>query len=150
MAKIVNQIRDIEVIEGELKNAVAGLLSFPVSEDKIIQLPTTFVYLDKNIYIFFEDDAELFDEIELNTNLTFSVVKTEKGKKRNDLSFNPVYRFVAVKLTGLNKKIDELKALDDLNKIYSDKYLKGEVKSNFKKIIMIDSEEIQGTEEIGG
>lgn len=150
MAKIVNQIRDIEVIEGELKNAIAGLLSFSVSEDKIIQLPATFVYLDKNIYIFFDDDSELYDTIGLNTELSFSVIKTEKGKKSAELNFIPVYKFISVKLVGLAKKIDEAKSIDELNKAFAAKYYKSEIHFKYSKIIMIDTEEIQANEEIGG
>lgn len=150
MAKIVNQIRDIEIIEGELKNAIAGLLSFSISEEKIVQIPTTFVYLDKNIYVFFDDDSELYDSLEINTELTFSVIKTEKGKKSADLNFVPVYRFVSVKLAGLAKKMDEPKVIDELNKSFSAKYSKNELNTKFKKIVMIDTEEIQASEEIGG
>ena len=150
MTKIVNQIRDINIIEGELKNAIAGLLSFTVSEDKIIQIPSTFIYLDKNIYIFFDEDSEIYETLEIDTPLSFSVIKTEKGKKTAELNFTPVYKFVSVKLNGLNKKIDDAKTIDELNRAYSAKYYKNEAGNKYIKIIMIDTEEIQAAEEIGG
>lgn len=150
MTKIINQIRDIETIENELKNAIAGVLSFLVSDEKVVQMPTTFIYLDKNVYVFFDEDSELFDEIGQNTVMNFSIVKTEKGKKNPDLNFVPVYKFISVKLIGMNKKIDEAKIIDDLNKAYTAKYLKNEMQDKYTKILMIDTEEIQATEEIGG
>jgi nitroimidazol reductase NimA-like FMN-containing flavoprotein (pyridoxamine 5'-phosphate oxidase superfamily) len=150
MSKIVNQIRNMEIIEAELKNAVAGLLSFSVSEDKIAQIPSTFIYLDKNIYLFFEEESELYDSLEINSLLSFSVIKSEKGKKSAELNFTPVYRFISVKLVGLTKKIDDLKLIDELNKALAAKYYKNEPELKYKNIIMIDTEEIQASEEIGG
>jgi hypothetical protein len=150
MAKVINQIRDIEIIENELKTAIAGLLSYPVTDEKITQFPTTFVYLDKNVYIFFEDESELYDQIHADALSTFSVIKTEKGKKSAEVSFVPAYKFIAVKLFGINKKIEEQKTIDDLNKLYVEKYLKSDLKKKYKKILMIDTEEIQASEEIGG
>jgi len=52
MQRFTNQIRDLELIESELKNTSVGVLALYIDDEKTIQYPTTFLYRDKNIYIF--------------------------------------------------------------------------------------------------
>jgi len=150
MSKIINQIRDIEIIENELKASVAGLLSLRLSNDNRLLIPSTYVYLDKNIYVFFEDESEIFDKINLNSTIVFSLIKEEKALPVAELDFVPVYKYLSVKLTGPAKFVEEAKTIEELNKIYSQKYVKSEEKTSYKKILMIDTEEIQASEETGG
>lgn len=152
MKKIVTQIRDIEVIEKELKASTSGVLALVLKNDKLTQFATTFLYLNKNIYIYFADESEQFENIHFDSNVSFTIIKNEKVKKTKNI--NPTYGFLTINILGKIKYVDDQKIIDDLRQNYLLKYKKikeGEFDlSPLKKIIVIDSEEIHAVEEIGG
>ncbi|MHB1686596.1 MAG: hypothetical protein ACYCVH_04385 [Ignavibacteriaceae bacterium] len=154
MRKIVQPIRNLETIEEELKNSISGVLSFYAQEEKIVQLAVTYIYLDKNVYIFFPGDDELFDKINLEVKASFTVLRNSKSKKRNVSEIVSPYCFLSVSIKGFLKRVDEQKLMDDLVKNYLKKYMK-EITENadlsgLDKAFFIDTEEIQAFEETGG
>ena len=154
MHKIVNQIRDLELIEKELSSNPVGVLALLLDSEKVVQIATTFIYQDKNIFIFLDDDDELYDKIQFDTNVTFTILKYGKLKKTKDMEFEPTYDLFSISLAGIIKKIDEIKLFEELQKKYVAKYKKntdGEIDlSILNRVVIIDSEEIQAFEETGG
>lgn len=154
MQKRINQIRDLKVIEHGLDNNFAGVLSFYGGEENITHFPLTFIYLDKNIYLFFKADDELYEKFPYDNMAIFTTIKSEKGKKVDNAEFDVVYRFFSVTIKGIIKKVDDTKIIEDIKKRYLKKYSsknEGEINLDyFKKLVMIDTEEIQAIEEYGG
>ena len=81
MQRVTNEIRDLEPIESELKHTSVGVLALYIDDEKTIQYPTTFLYRDKNIYIFFKNSDELYESIKYNSSASFTVIREEKSKK---------------------------------------------------------------------
>jgi len=154
MQRIINQIRDLELIESELHESSVGVLALYIDDEKTIQYPTTFLYRDKNIYIFFKNDDELYESIKYNSSASFTVIKQEKAKRGKKLDFIPTYQMFSITLNGLVRKVDEEKTMSNLRQEYLAKYSK---KSETTKrtpalanAIIMDSDEIHAQEEIGG
>lgn len=57
------------------------MLAFNVDGEKVIQLLTTFLYLDKNIYFFLDKEDEIYEKLNLNSLASFTIIKDEKLKK---------------------------------------------------------------------
>ena len=152
MRKIITQIRDIEIIEKELAACPAGIVALMLNNDKLYQFTTPYLYLDKNIYIFFEDESELFQNLHFDSNVSFTIIKNEKVKKIKN--FTPTYGILSINILGKIKIVDDQKIMEDVRQHYLSKYkknLEGEFDLTFlKKIIVIDTEEIHAAEEIGG
>jgi nitroimidazol reductase NimA-like FMN-containing flavoprotein (pyridoxamine 5'-phosphate oxidase superfamily) len=155
MQRVTNQIRDLELIESELKHTSVGVLALYIDDEKTIQFPTTFLYRDKNIYIFFKNDDELYQSIKYNSSASFTVIKQEKVKRGKKLDFTPTYQMFSITLNGLLRKVDEEKTMDNLRHEYLAKYSKKTetVRKNISALasaIIMDSDEIHAQEEIGG
>ncbi len=154
MRRTVIQVRDIESIERELNSNPAGALAFCADSESIVQLATTFVYHDKNIYVFFEEDSELFEKIPFESIVKFTVIKPAKPRKTKEIEFDPSYHIFSISVTGPVRKVEEQKQIDDVRQLYIKKYKKeAQEKIDFSLIsrpIIIDSEEIQAFEETGG
>jgi nitroimidazol reductase NimA-like FMN-containing flavoprotein (pyridoxamine 5'-phosphate oxidase superfamily) len=154
MNRIIKQIRDIEVIEKELNSSGAGVLAVQCEDEELLQIATTFLYRDKNLYIFFEDD-ELFNSIIFNSNVSFTILKEEKLRDNKKAGYQPTYKYFSISISGVIKKIEDSKIVEDLKRSYVKKYSKKKdgTKLDFtvnNKLTMIDSEEIKAIEETGG
>ncbi len=165
MNRVIKQIRDLEVIEKELVGNKGGVIALRVEDDKLVQIPTPFLYKDKNIFIFFNGEDELYENIQFNTNVTFTIIREEKVRKSKKAAFNPSYSFFATTVSGVIKKIEDAKIIEELKLSYAAKYSTkparpesgqgGESGSelDFTAIstaVMIDTEEIKAIEETGG
>lgn len=146
MQKKIVQIKEINVIEGELNSAPVGVLAFR-NEDKIIQRTRTFIYLDKNIYILFAQGEEEFRKIKHGWSTSFLVIRNLNS---GEGTVNP-YKILSITVTGKLKIIDEQKTFEEISKSFFKKYpgVKGK-KNGFSGAVMIDTEEIQAYEESGG
>lgn len=155
MNRIVKQIRDIKKIEKELKENLAGVMALHLGEDKYEQIAMPFLYKDKNIFLFFNRNDELYEDILFDSHVSFTIVKNVKVRKTKKDGFIPSYHFCATKISGLIRKIDDPKSIEELKKSYAEKY-SGQTNKNeldfkiIEKIAVIDTEEINATEEIGG
>lgn len=155
MQKQITQIRDLEIIEKELNSNDAGILAVLTDEDQVIQLPTNYLYMDKNIYVFFNDEEELFNSIKFDHLASFAVIRPGENRKSSKSKNPPIYHFVAITISGMLRKVDDTKLIDDLKKNYikkySDKLAQEEIEfSGTERIVIIDTEEIQAVEVIGG
>lgn len=155
MQRIVTQIRDLEIIENELKNTMIGVLALHLDDEKTVQFPTTFLYRDKNIYIFFKNDDELYQSIKYNLAASFTIIKQEKIKRSKKEEFIPTYQLFSITLNGLVRKVDEEKTMVSLRQEYLNKYSKKteQLKEGLHSLaaaIIMDSDEIHAQEEIGG
>lgn len=157
MKKVVTQIRDLEQIENELNNSLTGVLALIIEGDKIIQIATTFLYQDKNIYFFFNENDEIFESVKFESNVSFTILKNDEikgGKKALKNDFTPTYYMFSISISGEIKVVDDDKSIANLKKNYLKKYSSksDEKEKNLKltKVVFIDSEEIQAYEEFGG
>lgn len=110
-------IRDIQEIEKDINEAFSGVVSMLLDSDKIYQIPTNFVYLDKNIFIYLDKNEEVFESIKFNSPASFSIIKTEKqgGKEIT-------YRLKSVTINGEIRIVDEPKVIDQIKENYKKKY----------------------------
>lgn len=155
MQRIVNQIRDLGLIESELHKMAVGVLALYVDDEKTIQFPTTFLYRDKNIFIFFKNDDELYESIKYNSSASFTIIKQEKIKRGKKLEFNPTYQMFSITLNGLVRKVEDEKIMINLRHEYLAKYDKKTEATRrtvpaLTNAIIMDSDEIHAQEEVGG
>lgn len=155
MRRIIKQIRNIEKIEKELVENYAGVIALNLTEDRTEQLPTPFLYKDKNVFLFFTHNDELYEDIQFDTLVSFTIVRNVRVRKINKADFIPSYHFYATKISGTIRNIDDPKTIEELKKSYAEKYSwkTDKNKLDFKvieKIAVIDTEEINAVEEIGG
>ncbi len=155
MNRIIKQIRDIKKIENELTENSAGVVVLHLGEEKYEQISTPFLYKDKNIFLFFNNNDELYDDIQFDTFVSFTILRNLTVKKAKKTGFNPSYHFCATRISGSIRQVDDPKTIEELKKSYAEKYSGKSNKSelDFKvieKIAVIDTEEINAIEEIGG
>ena len=154
MRKFVLQVRDLDLIEEELKSNPAGVFALGLENEKVVQVATTFLYLDKNIYIFFNEEDEFYDSIQFDAGVTFTILRYGNTDKSKSVDFDPTYNLFSISIKGIVKKVEEIKLIEDLRKNYINKYQKSnEGKIDYSilaKVILIDTEEIQAVEETGG
>lgn len=155
MQRIINQIRDLELIENELHEALVGVLALYIDDDKTIQYPTTFLYRDKNVYIFFKQDDEIYESVKYNSSASFTIIRQEKIKRGKRIDFAPTYQLFSITLNGVVRKVDEEKSMTILRQEYLLKYSKktDTARKNLPELaaaIIMDSDEIHAQEEFGG
>ncbi|MEJ2613754.1 MAG: hypothetical protein P8Z35_02255 [Ignavibacteriaceae bacterium] len=138
------QIRDLELIEKELSENFVGVLAVTLKNEKVVQTATTFIYMDKNIYIFFNNESEIYDDINLDINGSFIILKNES---LNENTVNK-YRLMSISISGAVKKVEELKLLDEIKKNYAKKYPEdNENLLSLNKALIIDTDEILAFDE---
>jgi len=155
MKREITQIRDLELMESELVSAKVGVLAMHGQDDKILQLPMTFYYKDKNIFLFFEEDNDLFETLQFNTNVIFTIYKERKVRTSKKSEYKATYKFLIISIYGVIKKIEDSKSTEELKNFYAEKYsgkksLQGLDYSLINKAVLIDTEEIKAVEESGG
>lgn len=136
------QIRDITIIEKELLSNYIGMISFLRKEDRIMHVPVTYIYYDKNIYLFFKEEDEILGSIPFGSLIKFTIIKDNKSKADSLL-----YKMLNVSVSGLVKFVDDLKQLEELQKSYNKKYKAKD--SKLLKIFMIDTQEFLAFEYTG-
>lgn len=146
MERKISQIRDIKVIEKELFENPIGVLALTVNE-KIIQTAVTFIYQDKNIYIFFKEGNEVYENASLENNGSFMILKSLSTTNP------PEYHVISISISGQIKKVEDNKTLNDLRKIYLEKYSKNndnsDLHSGLSVSLFIDTEEFLAFDEKG-
>lgn len=155
MKRIITQIKNIERIEKELNNNYAGVIALQLGEERFVQIPTPYLYKDKNVFLFFTHNDEIYDQIQFDSNVAFTIVRDIKVNKKRKNDPTASYHFCATKISGIVRKVDDMKFVEELKKSYADKYSAKTDKKNldFKvidKVVVIDTEEINSIEEIGG
>ena len=139
-------IKEIRIIENELKNNYLGVLSYSVDEDKINQVPVTYLYLDKNIYLLLKEDDERVGAIKYGVPVFFTIVKNETPKAAIKLSL--LYKSSVITISGSIKIVDEPKTIEEIRNGYRTKYNYQNI-SEITKISMIDTQEFKAFEYSG-
>jgi len=154
MKKMVTQIRDLQHIEKELHTNPAGVLALNLKDEEIIQIATTFLYQDKNVYFFLDNNDELYENLKFETAVSFVIVRNERPMKNSKTDFIPVYSILSISIAGHIKKVDDNKLLTSIRKNYLKKYSsksdEKEKSLKLNRVVFIDTEEIQAFEEMGG
>lgn len=153
MLKYVKQIRELDVIEKELNNIDAGFFAFSSEEgEKIIHFPSTFLYRDKNIYLFILNE-DIMAQVTFGASAIFSTIRTDKLKK-NKKDTDHKYEFLSISVKGPIKKVDDPKTFEEVKGRYLEKYSADSALEDetllMDSLVLIDSEELQAIEEKGG
>lgn len=154
MKRKVNQVRDLAIIEKELETAEVGALAFSDVKEKVVQFVTPFIYVDKNIYVYLDGTDEIYEKMVFENSVSFTIFKNNSRTEDPDLEFPPSYRFLQITVNGTVKKIEETKTIEEIHKIYLQKYpVKANNEENSlysgEKLIIVDTEEIQASENYG-
>jgi len=149
MQKKITTIRNLELIEKELNSATAGVISLSLQMTKFVQFATNFVYQDKNIFIFI-DDEELLKSIKFDSLSRFTVLNQKTTDKKED----SIYNLSSILVTGNLKEAEEKKVINDITQTYIQKYsgkliLPENKTDSIGTLIFVDSEELLAFEEIG-
>lgn len=155
MKRIIKQVRNIDKIEKELVDNYAGVIALNLTDERFEQLSMPFLYKDKNIFLFFSHDDELYEDIQFDSYVSFTILRIVKGRRTKKKDFVPSYHFCATKISGSIRKIEDSRTIEELKIAYAKKYSTKANKNelNFtaiEKIVVIDTEEINAIEEIGG
>jgi len=148
----VRKIRQLDIIEKELDSIHSGVITLPLEED-FEQIATSFVYHDKNIYLFIQD-KELYDDLKFGSLAKFTAIKESKFDKKSKSADENIYRLFYISVNGVLKSVNEKKLRDNIKQNFIQKYsgqlIESEGKSkSFSKLVFIDSEELVAIEETG-
>ena len=148
----VNTIRNLEVIEKELNSISSGVIVLPLEED-FEQIATNFVYNNKNIYVFIQNN-ELYANLKLDSIAKFTAIKDSRLGKKIDKDKEYLYSLFYISVSGIIKNVREKKLIDNIRQSYIQKYsgklIESDSKSkSFSRLVCIDSEELTATEETG-
>ena len=154
MNKTINQIKDVELIEKELNQTASGVLAFYSKAETVVQDAVNFLYKDKNIFIFFDDDDEYYEKISLDSSVSFTTIRNGSLKHVENPQQSSLYYLFSVTINGIIKTVDDKKLVNFLLTNYSQKFTPASIKEpddpqKPERILYIDSEEIQAFEEIG-
>jgi nitroimidazol reductase NimA-like FMN-containing flavoprotein (pyridoxamine 5'-phosphate oxidase superfamily) len=140
------QIRDIKIIEKEMETNYIGVLSYALEGDNLNQIPVTYIYRDKNVYLLFKPDDEELGEIIFNTHVCFTIIINEIPKEVPVIPL--LYKTFSITINGPVKIVDEQKIIEELQAGYKSKY-NYENTAGLSKIIMIDTQEFKAYEYSG-
>ena len=149
MQKKITTIRNLELVEKELNSANAGVISLSLQKTKFVQFATNFVYQDKNIFIFI-DNEELLRSIKFDSLSRFTVL----NQKTTDEKEESIYRLFSILVTGNLREVEEKKVINDITQTYIQKYsgkliLPDDKIASMGTLVFVDSEELLAFEEIG-
>lgn len=149
MQKKITTIRNLELVEKELNLATAGVISLSLQNTEFVQFATNFVYQDKNIFIFI-DDEELLRSIKFDSLSRFTVL----NQKTTDEKEESIYGLFSILVTGNLREAEEKKVINDITQTYIQKYsgeliLPDDKSASMGKLVFVDSEELLAFEEIG-
>ena len=151
MKKKIAQVRDITEIEKQLTQTQTGVLCIHLSNEKLLQIACNFIYLDKNIYTYFDRTDELFEFIKYGCSASFSISSSEKPNLK---SKEFTYKLSYTTINGEIKDIDDPKLKEQINELYRLKYSKiisaNDYKVNDNLIpLLLDTNEIKSLVEEG-
>lgn len=146
------KIRRLDIIEKELDSITSGVIALPLEED-FEQIATSFVYHNKNIYLFIQD-KELYNDLKFGSQAKFTAIKEAKFDNKSKSTDGEFYRLFYISVNGVLKNVEEKRLRDNIIQNYIQKYsgqlIESEGKSkSFSKLVFIDSEELVATEETG-
>lgn len=145
MKSRITQIRDMSLIEKELKDGKAGVLSFISPDEDLVQSVVPFLYLDKNIYLFFEESNETFLSINFDSSVSFAVINAEGAEKTSKAKG---CKLLQILCRGIIRRVEEARTAEEVYSQYLNKYFAdsdGEEPYIGMRAAFIDTEEIQAS-----
>jgi nitroimidazol reductase NimA-like FMN-containing flavoprotein (pyridoxamine 5'-phosphate oxidase superfamily) len=137
MKRKITHIRDLELIEKELSESQVGVFAVTTNREKVIQIATTFVYLYKNIYVFFNEENEIYKGVNLESSSSFIIFQ--------DRVLNGKSYATSISISGLVKKVEDNRTMTEIKNNYLQKYAKPidlfDKDASNLKALFIDSEE---------
>jgi hypothetical protein len=153
MDKSFTALKDIAKIEEELTSNYAGVLALNIGEERLIQVPCTFLYYHKNVFAALQEEDDLLEKVVFETEANFTVLRSEKIKHRKDQNQKASYKIVSVSLNGILKRPEDSKITDEIKDLFALKYTGIERKEEDLipvRFVMLDTLEIKALEEVGG
>ena len=153
MNKKIKILRDLSLVEKELSSIQSGVLAVTLQKDAFTQFATNFVYQNKNIFVFI-DNEELLRTIKFDSPAKFTIIKEKNTTKELLNENNPYYRLFYIVISGLFREVEEKKVLNDVIQSYIQKY-SGKLILDKKetalpgKLYFVDSEELLAFDEVG-
>jgi uncharacterized Rmd1/YagE family protein len=125
------------------------VISLSLQNTEFVQFATNFVYQDKNVFIFI-DDEELLRSIKFDSLSRFTVL----NQKTTDEKEESIYGLFSILVTGNLREAEEKKVINDITQAYIQKYsgeliLPDDKSASMGKLVFVDSEELLAFEEIG-
>ena len=153
MNRKTKTIRDLSLVERELSTTQAGVISISLLKDGFAQFATNFVYQDKNIFVYLNND-ELLKNIKLDALAKFTILKDKNVTKELTEKQDPIYCLFSIVVTGLIREAEEKKTINEIDQSFIEKYsgkllLPGKESYANGKLLFIDSEELLAFDEIG-
>jgi hypothetical protein len=153
MNKKIKVIRDLSLVEKELSSAQGGVISITLQKDSFVQFATIFVYQNKNIFFYLENE-ELLRTIKLDSPAKFTILNDKNVTKELIEKIAPLYRLFSIVVTGVVREVEEKKTIRDIDQSFIEKYsgklLLSEKETQTKgKLLVVDSEELLAYDELG-
>ncbi len=153
MNKKIKVIRDLSLVEKELSSAQGGVISITLQKDSFAQFATIFVYQNKNIFFYLENE-ELLRTIKLDSPAKFTILNDKNVTKELIEKKDPLYRLFSIVVTGVVREVEEKKTIRDIDQSFIEKYsgklLLSEKETQTKgKLLVVDSEELLAYDELG-
>jgi hypothetical protein len=153
MNKKIKVIRDLSLVEKELSSAQGGVISITLQKDSFAQFATIFVYQNKNIFFYLENE-ELLRTIKLDSPVKFTILNDKNVTKELIEKNDPLYRLFSIVVTGVVREVEEKKTIRDIDQSFIEKYsgklLLSEKETQTKgKLLVVDSEELLAYDELG-
>jgi|AP12_2_1047962.scaffolds.fasta_scaffold14331_2 shikimate kinase len=153
MNKKFKVIRDLALVEKELSAAQGGIVSVPLKKENFTQFATIFVYQNKNIF-FYVDNEELLRTIKLDALAKFTILKDKNVTKELMEKNDPLYRLFSVVVTGVIREAEEQKTITNVAQSFIEKYSGKLIRDEKEtpssgKLLFVDSEELLAFDEIG-
>lgn len=148
----IKQVRDLDLIEKELNSGQAGIFAC-IANEKVCQAAATYIYRNKNVYVFLNESEDIYLNIKLDTEARFTISHFHY-KRTSQKTENPdVYCLLSVSVSGTANNLTDQKLIEDVTGDYLLKYGRAGSSENAilpaVKIIFIDSKEIQAFEQTG-
>jgi len=153
MNKKIKILRDLLLVERELSSIQSGVLAVTLQKDTFVQFATNFVYQNKNIFVFINNE-ELLRTIKFDSPAKFTILKEKNTTKELLEEKNPYYRLFYIVVSGLFREVEEKKVTNDVVQSYIQKYsgkliLNKKETTSLGKLYFVDSEELLAFDEIG-
>lgn len=153
MNKKLKVIRDLTLVEKELSSAQGGVVSISLKKENFTQFATTFVYQNKNIF-FYLDNEEILRTIKLDSTAKFTILKEKNVTEELLQNKDPLYRLFSIVVTGVIREAEEQKTIKSVTQSFIEKYsgklIRDEKESASKdNLYFVDSEELLAFDEIG-
>jgi len=120
MNKQIKIIRDLPLVEKELNSALAGVIAISLKKEGFIQFATNFVYLNKNIFFYIENE-EVLRTIKLDTLSKFTILSEKNVTKEFLEKKEPLYHLFSVVVTGEIKEAEEKKTISTVAQSFIEK-----------------------------